>query len=323
MRFLHFSDVHLEDGFREVPWRRFLNKRFVGYANLFLRRRKYYARAPQKLARLAEFMEAIDVDVALCSGDYTALGTAPELAHARAIVRPFEAAPGGFVTVPGNHDVYLPDALEVFEAHFGDLLVNDLPELAADGVWPLVRLFGEHVAVVCVNSSRPNPPVFRSSGRVPDAQLAALERVFTHPKVAGRFVFVMTHYAPRLASGRPDTPQHGLENADALLAATARLERGAIVHGHVHKCFALRVPETGVPLCGAGSTTMEGREGLWIYDVEPDGAWITRGRWEGESWRLDEGSRIPLADRLKRPREPVWILHGRDHFTLAFTNPQY
>jgi len=30
---------------------------------------------------------------------------------------------------------------------------------------------------------------------------------------------------------------------------------------------------------------------------------------------------IPVCDRLKSPASPVWILHGRDHFTVAFMYP--
>ena len=27
---------------------------------------------------------------------------------------------------------------------------------------------------------------------------------------------------------------------------------------------------------------------------------------------------IPLCDALKTPKHPVWVIHGGDHFTLAF-----
>lgn len=288
MRFLHFSDIHLEQGFKEVSSRKFFNKRFIGWMNLRLRRAKHYREAPAKVRALADFVEAEGIDVALCSGDYTALGTEPEIAYARKAIEPIREAATGFVTVPGNHDVYLPDALGVFENHFADVLATDLPELVRDEVWPQVRLFGDHVAVITVNSARPNPPIMRSSGRIPDAQMDGLKDALAHPKVAGRFVFVMTHYAPRLKSGRPDTPNHGLENADELLAICGSVERGAIVHGHVHKCYSVTVPETSMTLFGAGSTTQEGAEGLWVYDVSPDGAFARRGHWDGERYAIGD-----------------------------------
>ncbi|MCA9616783.1 MAG: hypothetical protein KC586_28685, partial [Myxococcales bacterium] len=128
------------------------------------------------------------------------------------------------------------------------------------------------------------------------AQLDALHSVLE--ELRDRFVFVITHYAPRLSNGRPDTEQHGLDNADAFLRATAALPRGAILHGHVHHCYQVRVPETPLVLSGAGSTTMNHREGLWVYDIErsADGfeALATRGRWSGDRWVLDESTRAPL-----------------------------
>ncbi len=130
----------------------------------------------------------------------------------------------------------------------------------------MVRFFGDRVAVVCINSARPKPNLIQSTGRVPDDQLAALPGVLAHPRVRDRFVFLMTHYAPRLGNGEPDKRNHGLENADELLAASDG-PRGAMLFGHVHHRFQVRVSETSLHLFDSGSTTMKGHEGLWVFDV--------------------------------------------------------
>ena len=101
VKILHVSDVHLEDGFPGVPARSFLNKRIVGYANLRFRRRKAFLDAPAKVEAIAAFAKEQDVDIIICTGDYTALGTAPEIAYARKIIEPLTKAPLGFFTVPG------------------------------------------------------------------------------------------------------------------------------------------------------------------------------------------------------------------------------
>lgn len=295
-RVLHVSDLHLEHGFEGVPFTSFLNKRLVGLANLTLHRRRLFADAPLKVEALAAFAREQHVDLVLCTGDYTALGTEAEMTYARRIVDPLTKFPGGFFTVPGNHDIYLSDSARAgwFEQHFGEFLETDLPALSVDGTWPLVRLSGDGIALVGVNSARPNDKPTMSNGRIPDAQIDALARVLDHPRVRGRFVFIATHYAPRLENGLPDRPHHGLENADALLAATRGVQRGAVVHGHVHWRYQVRVPECPLPLFCAGSTTHAGREGLWLYDVNDHGASATPGRWDQTRYVLEEDAQLDL-----------------------------
>ena len=288
-RILHVSDLHLENGFAGVSWRSFANKRLVGLANLRLRRRRLFAEAPRKVQALAELADKQEIDLVLCTGDLTALGTDPEIAFARGVIEPLTRVPHGLFVVPGNHDLYLQDVVQaqVFERHFGEFLRTDLPEYAVDGPWPQVWLSIDGLAIIGVNSARPNARPSISSGRIPDAQLDALSGILADERVRNRFVVLATHYAPRLANGNPDRPPHGLENADAFLELSRSLERGVIAHGHVHWCYHVQVPETGLPLCCAGSTTHEGREGLWLYEVEDTRAVATPGRWDQERYVLE------------------------------------
>jgi hypothetical protein len=245
---------------------------------------------------LAAFAHDEKVDLALGTGDWTAMGTHPELAAAARRADALAAVPLGLVTVPGNHDVYLADAARDarFDRHFAAHLASDRPDLATDGRWPLVRLLGDDVATVCVNSARPNPEFWKSSGRIPDAQIDGLRRALADDAVRRRFVVVATHYAPRLWHGGPDRALHGLENADAFLDACASLTRGFVAHGHVHRRFAVRVPELRVPIFGAGSTTERGHEGLWLYDVTPTAARATPGTWDGTRYVLDPAAAVAL-----------------------------
>lgn len=297
MRILHFSDVHVQVPVARMPISDMVGKRALGAANLILRRERLFRDAPRKLRVLADLVAAMRIDGVICSGDYTALGTEPELVAARQAVEPLTRAGLGFVTVPGNHDLYLPDALadRRFERHFGDLLGTDRPELTVDGRWPIVRLLGNSVAVVAVNSARPNPHPFRSSGAIPSEQLAALERILALPQIASRFVFVVTHYAPRRRDGSPDTAHHGLDNADEFLAACSRLERGAILHGHIHWRYQLRVPGVRVPVFCAGSATHAGREGIWVFDVASERSVAIGGTWNGSQYVLDTERAIDLS----------------------------
>jgi 3',5'-cyclic AMP phosphodiesterase CpdA len=287
VRVLHFSDVHVGARIRKVA----LN----GGVNLLLGRSKRFSEAREKLASLGGFARDESIDLVVFTGDYTALGLEREYLDARAAVEPLIASPLGYVNVPGNHDLYVPSVARHrrFEHHFGDTLESDLPEHRAQGPWPLVRLAGESVAVVAVNSSRPTPP-FHSTGRIPPAQLEALRAVLADPALQGRFVFIATHYAPRLEDGEPDRRNHGLVEADRLLEICAERDRAALLFGHVHERFHVRVPGVRPPLFCAGSATLDGKEGLWVFDVSAESVRATPGRWDGERYVLDPAGSVEL-----------------------------
>jgi 3',5'-cyclic AMP phosphodiesterase CpdA len=292
LRVLHFSDVHVDVPLPAMPLRELLvPKRLLGAANLVLRRKAWFSASRDKLAALARFAEREAIDLAICTGDYTALGTAAELTAARAAIAGLTSRPAGYVTVPGNHDLYVNDSVRDgrFERIFADLLKSDAPEAAVDGPWPLVRFVGDALAVIALNSARPNPQLWRSSGRIPDAQLEALSALLSEPRIHERTVLVITHYAPRRADGSPDKKLHGLDNADALLEACARAPRCAVLHGHIHHRYHV-VTSSGVALFGAGSATQAGREAFWVYELEGAQLRATPGHFRDDGYALDYGA---------------------------------
>ena len=292
MRILHVSDLHVSSPWRTAPLRAWLGKRLAGGANLLLGRGRAFADALPKIEALARFRAEIGADLVICTGDFTALGTRHELRTARAAVAPFEDAPLGFVAVPGNHDLYTKDVLrdDRYGEIFGDTMTTDLPEYAVEeNRWPFVRLFGDDVAVVGVNSARPQP-IWSSRGRIAPPQLEALSRILADARVRDRFVFVITHYIPRLDDGGPDKHMHCLVNAEDYLAVCANLPRGAILGGDVHWRYTVQVSGVRPPLYCAGSSTKEGREGLWVFDVTSDAFEATPGRWTGEGYSLSVAS---------------------------------
>jgi 3',5'-cyclic AMP phosphodiesterase CpdA len=288
MRVLHFSDVHLTVPPREVPWPNWLGKRLLGEANYLVRRRPHYANALSKVAALIEFVQAEQVDLVLSTGDHTLLGTEPEYRLAQQALLPLRQAEREFLHVPGNHDLYLSDTVKTrrFERYFGESLGSDWPEYQVDGPWPWVRLIATRAAVVAVNSAHPNPLPWRASGSVPDSQLSALQRILQEPRLAGRFVFVLVHHAPLRADGTPDRASHGLVNAEALLEVCRSLKEGVILHGHIHHCYRLERTAVRPAIFNAGSTTYAGREGMWLFELDPQRDRVTRVGWAGERYRV-------------------------------------
>lgn len=288
LRALHFSDVHVDVPWSSLPPQDLLNKRALGALNLLLRRAKRFAGARSKLRALGDFARSQAVDLLLCTGDYTVLGTEPEYQAARDALSPLLSLGLPLSTVPGNHDLYMPDTRHHrrFERFFGQHIISESPELSVgDSGWPWVHFFGEHVAVVGVNSARPNPQPWRSSGRIQDAELRALERLLQDERLARRFVFILTHYALRRPDGSFDSWTHGLENAEALLSVCReQLGRGAVLHGHIHHRYALDLQ--GVRTFGAGSATDLGREGLWLFELDGAQARAIPGCFEHGEYRL-------------------------------------
>lgn len=297
LRLLHFSDVHLPSSLGHLGLGDLAGKRLLGAANVIVRRRHRFRDARVKLVALARLAAELPADAVLCTGDYTELGTEEEIRDARALIEPLTHAPLGFVTMPGNHDLYVPDTVRThrFERHFGDLLRTDLPEHAIDGPWPSVRLLGDHVAVVAVRSARPNPQPWRSSGLVVAEELGALARILADPRVKDRFIVVATHYALRKRDGRRDTRLHGIVNTDALETVCGAIARGAIVHGHIHWRYHQRLPGLRAHVLGAGSATDRGREGLWVYELGVDRARAVPGHWRGDRFELDPANAVDLA----------------------------
>ena len=87
-------------------------------------------------------------------------------------------------------------------------------------------------------------------------------------RIKERYVFVMTHYAPRLKDGKPDTKLHGLINADNFLDVCKSIDSGALLCGHIHETYSLEIEGLHSTLYCAGSATIEGHEGFWVYEVK-------------------------------------------------------
>jgi hypothetical protein len=212
-------------------------------------------------------------------------GLAQELALARELVEPLTDAPYGYVTVPGNRDIYVSETRSQrrFAEQFGAFMHTDLPEYSRGSAWPLVRFIGDDHVAVALNSARPNPWPWRSNGIIAEDELAAAQEVLRDERLRDRFVFLLTHYAPRLANGDNDTRLHGLINADPFLALADNIRHGAILCGHVHQTYRVAVPGLDCAVYCAGSATMAGHEGFWFYQCDRKQSTATRGVWDAKA----------------------------------------
>jgi 3',5'-cyclic AMP phosphodiesterase CpdA len=279
MRIAHFSDLHLLS-LEGVSMRRFLNKRFTGWANLRLKRGHIHKAA--YVRAIAREIGKANVDHVVVTGDLTNLSLEPEFELARSVLRDdLGIGPERVTIVPGNHDLYTRGAMASrrFEHYFADWLKSDLPELAVDvggGRFPIVKL-REGVAIVALTSAVPRPP-FVAAGELGQAQLEALARVLAHPEVARRTVVIALHHPVLHGWSRVKVHLEGLRDGPALASLLATQSRGLVLHGHLHRRVlrTMTTPGGAVQQVGATSASLHdeaaGRmAGFNIYEVDARG----------------------------------------------------
>jgi 3',5'-cyclic AMP phosphodiesterase CpdA len=250
----------------------------VALLELKLRHRaSAYAQAAGSISAIVRDFGTLGAEHLIVSGDLTAYALPAEFEGAKAALGELAADPRRCTVIPGNHDRYTPGSRRDrrFENTFPELLHSDLPQYHVDGMWPLVRLLGDDVAVVGLQSAQaPAYPGF-SFGFVGRRQLEALRAVVADPALEDRAVLVVVHHAPRAANGGLDKPHHGLWDQAELLRALPG-PRFAVLHGHIHKRFHHPATADRPHIFGAGSSTQKGREGYWL--IETNAGQIASGR---------------------------------------------
>jgi 3',5'-cyclic AMP phosphodiesterase CpdA len=182
VRLAHCSDLHLlsHDG---AGLMKLANKRWIGAANLLSNRSRHYHVAA--FDQMIEDLNAQGIDHVLCTGDVTNLALEQEFAFAREKFDHLAGGPGGVTVIPGNHDAYVAEGIELFGRFFDEYHRADPGWEWPDGSrWPIVRIRGP-LALIGVTTSRATP-WFTAYGRVGESQLARLQRSITRRPGARR-----------------------------------------------------------------------------------------------------------------------------------------
>ncbi|HEY8211655.1 MAG TPA: metallophosphoesterase [Myxococcaceae bacterium] len=270
MRILHCSDVHVTLDYLKLPFLKLGWRRWIALGELQLRgRQTAYREAGDTIRKIVRDFRELGADHLIVSGDLTAYALPGEFAGAKEALGELASDPKRCTVIPGNHDVYTPGAYRDhrFEKTFAPLLESDLPEYRREGIWPLVRLLGDEVAVVGLKSARVPAVPGMSFGVIGKRQLSGLRDAANDPRLKDRAVVVVVHHAPLNRRGKRDKLLHGLADKNALFRI-ARGPRFAVLHGHIHQRYHHAATETRPHLFGAGSSTQRGKEGYWLIEVE-------------------------------------------------------
>jgi 3',5'-cyclic AMP phosphodiesterase CpdA len=254
----HISDLHLavRPGLDQLA-----GKRVLGFLN-WHRARKYIHRV-EALNAITRDLQATPLDHIAVTGDLVNFSVAPEYAWARHWLESI-GPPEAVTVIPGNHDLYVPDAERGPTEYWGDYMHGD--DAAENGEFPFVRRRGT-VALIALSTALATGP-FMATGRLGATQLARLAE--TLQQTRGSFRVVLIHHPPVTAAN------HYLRRLiDAAEFRAVLAEHGAdlVLHGHNH-CRSLvwlegpagkAIPAVGVP--SASAQAPRGHEGISGYNV--------------------------------------------------------
>ena len=298
-RLAHFTDIHITDPPDLWPHLRRPSKRLVGWANLrFTKRWQRFRDAPHIVEALVADILELDPDHVLFTGDLTSLSLDSEFHAAQRLLLPLIRR-GKISGLPGNHDLYTPRAARsgLYRKLFGSWEESDLTDSP-----PWARRLSADLALIGVVDSRPTG-LFDSSGRIGEEQLERLRRHLSDPRIDSCHRILALHYGPRLADGSPDTPRHGLRDAEHLLEVAREGGVDLIVHGHLHRRFVLPAgPATPIPIANPGSATYGGGERAYhLLEVGSNSITLSARRFDPGRGRFVIWPDAPASGLLELP----------------------
>ena len=272
-RLAHLSDIHIGP-LPEVSYRQLASKRITGYINWQRNRRKHMD--DTVIGRIVEGVKAEAPDHIAVTGDLANLALDAEIEVARLWLE----ALGNHEhvsLVPGNHDAYVPGALDKACRAWGGWMRGDGVNLPPDRrSFPYIRRRGP-LALIGVSSARASAP-FMASGFFPERQA---EELAVHLEQAGReglFRVVLIHHPPVRGATAPHKRLFGIGRFQRVVR---RYGAELVLHGHTHlpTTHWIEGRDGGVPVVGvaaAGQSTGSAKPPAQynIFDIEGEpGDW--------------------------------------------------
>src|SRR5690606_788463 len=159
LRLAHLSDVHLGP-LPDLAYRDLVSKRITGYINWRRNRRANLHEGV--IDAIVADMKAEAPDHIAVSGDLMNLSLDGEIELSRLWLQSL-GDPAAVSVVPGNHDAYVPGALDKTCAAWAPWMHGDgEKKAAARGTFPFLRVRGP-MALIGVSSARATAP-FMASG---------------------------------------------------------------------------------------------------------------------------------------------------------------
>lgn len=288
----HLSDLHLSAPLRPLD---LIGKRGLGFIN-WQRGRKYHF-CPEALDAITRDVKNVGVDHIAVTGDLVNLSVRGEYVRARAWLETL-GPPSAVTVIPGNHDIYVPQARSWPAAFWGEYMSGDA-NAANGGSFPFVRRRGP-LALIGLCSGLPTAPLL-ATGELGEPQLSRLAAVLDENR--GLFRIVLIHHPP---VSPPSRHLRRLVDAAAFRQVLAGKGAELVLHGHDH-CFSivrLDGPHRPIPALGVPSASARRAHG----SEDAAGYLILRIESEAGAWRCEMIARERDADCGIRDRERLMLV---------------
>ncbi len=224
-RLAHISDPHLGP-LPEPSYRELASKRITGYVNWRRNRRHHHREGVVNL--VTESIRQARPDHLAVTGDLVNLALDAEIHQARQWLESLGEA-RDISVVPGNHDAYVPGALDEACRSWAPFMCGDTKRHPVDrDAFPYLRVRGP-VAMIGVSSARATAP-FMANGFFRSPQAKRLASILERTGERGLYRVVMIHHPPVYGID-PIGRLYGVH----LFQSVVR-DHGAelVLHGHTH-----------------------------------------------------------------------------------------
>lgn len=224
-RLAHLSDLHLGP-LPDIGYRQLVSKRALGYINWQRNRRRFLHDGI--IDAIVNDMKAQAPGHIAVTGDLVNLALDREIELARLWLEEL-GDPHDISVVPGNHDAYVPGALDKVCKAWGPWMSDDIHGAAKRHSFPYLRV-RDGIALIGTTSARATAP-FMANGFFRSGQGHRLATILDETARRGLFRVVMIHHPPV----RNAVPQHkrlfGIGNFQNVMR-----DHGAelVLHGHSH-----------------------------------------------------------------------------------------
>lgn len=256
-RIAHISDLHIPPLPRISPGQ-MIGKRLLGLFSWHYKWKREH-RQPVLDALLAH-LEEQQPDHICVTGDIT-YTTLPAEVDAAADWLARLGEPGKVSLIPGNHDAYVPGALDYVNERWAPWMKDD------DGGagFPYLHRRGP-VNIIGLSSAVATPPTV-SLGRIGPAQLENTRVLLERIRQEQRPTLLLVHHPPHNGAA---WRLRALSDRKDLQQLLAQLPVDLILHGHLHYPIraAIETPSGSIPILGAASASATGsRKSVAHYHV--------------------------------------------------------